>query len=109
MKSNIVAALASLAHEHRLKIYRALVQAGNDGLTAGKLSEIAGIPPSSISFHMKELLHADMVDSRNEGRFVIYTANFATINDLVTFLTENCCGGEPCLPAINCKPARKRK
>src|SRR5688572_21711153 len=109
MKSNIVTALASLAHEHRLKIYRALVQAGHEGLTAGTLSEIAGIAPSSISFHMKELLHADMVDSRNEGRFVIYTANFAAINELVTFLTENCCGGAECLPVINCKPARKRK
>ena len=109
MKSNTVTALASLAHEHRLKIFRALVQAGHEGLAAGKLSEIAGIPPSSISFHMKELLHADMVDSRNEGRFVIYTANFAAINALVAFLTENCCGGEQCLPIVNCKPLKKRK
>lgn len=109
MKSNIVTALASLAHEHRLKIYRALVQAGPDGLSAGTLSEIAGIPPSSISFHMKELLHADMVASRNEGRFVIYTANFAAIDELVAFLTENCCGGKQCLPVMKNKPARKRK
>jgi ArsR family transcriptional regulator len=109
MKSNIDAALASLAHEHRLKIFRALVQAGEEGLAAGTLSEIAGIAPSSISFHMKELLHAHMVASRSEGRFVIYSANFAAINELVAFLTENCCGGEQCLPVINSKPVKKRK
>ena len=109
MKSNIVTALASLAHEHRLNIFRALVQAGEDGLAAGKLSEIAGIAPSSISFHMKELLHANMVDSRNEGRFVIYSANFTSINELVAFLTENCCEGEQCLPVMTCKPVKKSK
>ena len=89
-------ALASLAHESRLAIFRALVQAGPAGLPAGKVSEITGIPPSSLSFHLKELAHADMVISRQEGRFVIYTANFSTMNELIDFLTENCCGGNPC-------------
>jgi DNA-binding transcriptional ArsR family regulator len=106
MALNTVAALTSLAHEHRLAIYRALVQAGHEGLSAGAISEAVDIPPSSVSFHMKELTRADMVTSRSEGRFVIYTANFETINALVIFLTENCCGGQDCLPAL-CKPAKK--
>lgn len=92
-------ALASLAQESRLTIFRTLVQAGPAGLPAGKISEMTAIPPSSLSFHLKELAHADMVSSRQEGRFVIYSANFATMNALIVFLTENCCGGNPCLPA----------
>ena len=97
--SNVVPALAALAQDSRLAIFRALVQAGPVGLSAGKIGEATGIAPSSVSFHMKELTHADMVMSRPAGRFVIYTANFATMNALVTFLTENCCGGNPCTPA----------
>jgi ArsR family transcriptional regulator, arsenate/arsenite/antimonite-responsive transcriptional repressor len=93
---NVVAALAALAQDSRLAIFRALVQAGPAGLSAGKISEVTGIAPSSISFHMKELTHADMTSGRNEGRYVIYTANFSTMNELVAFLTENCCGGDPC-------------
>jgi ArsR family transcriptional regulator, arsenate/arsenite/antimonite-responsive transcriptional repressor len=93
---NIVTALAALAQDSRLAIFRLLVQAGPEGLTAGKISEAAGIPPSSLSFHLKELLHADLVTSRNESRFVIYSANFATMNNLIAFLTKNCCGGNPC-------------
>ena len=93
---NVVAALAALAQHSRLAIFRALVQAGPAGLSAGKIGEATGIAPSSVSFHMKELTHADMVTSRHEGRFVIYTANFTTMNALVAFLTENCCGGNPC-------------
>jgi ArsR family transcriptional regulator, arsenate/arsenite/antimonite-responsive transcriptional repressor len=104
MKSlNIVVALAALAQDSRLAIFRALVQAGPAGLSAGKIGEATGVAPSSVSFHMKELTHADMVSSRHDGRFVIYTANFATMNALVAFLTENCCGGNPCTPT--CTPA----
>lgn len=95
---NVVASLAALAQDSRLAIFRALVQAGPAGLSAGKIAETTGAAPSSVSFHMKELTHADMVTSRHEGRFVIYKANFATINALVAFLTENCCGGNPCTP-----------
>ena len=98
----VLSALSSLAQESRLAIFRALVEAGPGGLPAGKISETTGIPPSSLSFHLKELAHADMVGSRQEGRFIIYTANFATMNALIAFLTENCCGGEPCLPV--CTP-----
>lgn len=94
--SNAVAALAALAQDSRLAIFRLLVQAGPAGLAAGKISEAIGIPPSSLSFHLKELTHANMVSSRQEGRFVIYEANFSTITALVAFLSENCCGGQPC-------------
>ncbi len=98
-----VNALAALAQASRLAIFRVLVQTGPCGLSAGKISEATGISPSSLSFHLKELSHADMVTSRQDGRFVIYTANFATMNALLTFLTENCCGGNPCAPV--CTPA----
>jgi len=92
----VTAALAALAQESRLTIFRTLVQAGPAGLAAGKISGLTGIPPSSLSFHLKELSHAGMVDSRPSGRFIIYSANFVTMNELLGFLTENCCGGTPC-------------
>jgi DNA-binding transcriptional ArsR family regulator len=98
-----VSALAALAQDSRLAIFRTLVQAGPTGVAAGKISELTGIAPSSLSFHLKELAHAGMVDSQQSGRFVIYTANFSTMNALLGFLTENCCGGNPCSPA--CSPA----
>lgn len=93
-----VAALASLAQDSRLAIFRTLVESGPEGLPAGLISEATGIPPSSLSFHLKELTHAHMATQRQEGRFVIYAPNFATVNELVAFLTENCCGGKPCAP-----------
>lgn len=99
---NAVAALAALAQDSRLTIFRLLVQAGTAGLAAGKISEATGIPPSSLSFHLKELTYANMVNSRQEGRFVIYEANFSTITALVTFLMENCCGGQSC--ELSCDP-----
>ena len=93
-----VNALASLAQESRLGIFRILVQAGTEGLSAGKIGDLAGIPASTMSFHLKGLSYAGMVHSRQEGRFVIYSANFETMNALLGFLTENCCGGNPCTP-----------
>lgn len=99
----LVNALAALAQASRLAVFRLLVQAGPAGLPAGKISEATGISPSSLSFHLKELLHADMVTSRQDGRFIIYAANFSTMNALLAFLTENCCGGNPCAPT--CTPA----
>jgi len=105
-----ISALASLAQDSRLAIFRALVQEGPEGLSAGRISEATAIPPSSLSFHLKELAHAGMVTSRQEGRFVIYVANFATMDALIAFLTENCCGGEPCVPeCVPAKPAAKRR
>ena len=94
--SDVINALAALAQDSRLAIFRALIQAGPAGLSAGKIAAATEIAPSSVSFHMKELAHAQMVSSRPEGRFVIYVANFETMNALIAFLTENCCGGQPC-------------
>lgn len=96
-----VIALAALAQESRLAVFRSLVESGPDGLPAGKISELTGIAPSSLSFHLKELSHAAMVNSRQDGRYVIYTANFSTMTELLGFLTENCCGGASCLPVCS--------
>ncbi len=101
----IVVALSALAQESRLTIFRLLVQAGPDGLPAGKISELAGIAPSTLSFHLKEMSHADMVISRQEGRYVIYSANFDTMNTLLAYLTENCCNGVSCTSDMTCNTA----
>ncbi|MET3106367.1 ArsR family transcriptional regulator [Oxalobacteraceae bacterium GrIS 2.11] len=99
MQTNqVIAALAALAQETRLAVFRLLVQAGPEGMAATKISEQVGIPASSLSFHLKEMLHAELVTSRQESRFVIYSANFETMSGLIGFLTENCCGGNPCTP-----------
>ncbi len=98
-----VTALAALAQDSRLAIFRILVQVGPSGLAAGRIGELTGIVPSSLSFHLKELAHAGLVEAQQAGRFVIYTANFETMNALLGFLTENCCGGNPCSPV--CTPA----
>jgi len=97
-----IAALAAIAQESRLAVFRLLVQAGPEGMIASKISEQLEIPPSSLSFHLKELSHAGMVNVRQDGRFMIYSANFDTMNGLVGFLTENCCGGSPCAPDTCC-------
>lgn len=93
-----VVALAALAQEARLAIFRLLVQAGPAGLAASKIAQALGMPPSSLSFHLKELSHANLILPRQEGRFIIYAARFDTMNTLLGFLTENCCGGNPCAP-----------
>ena len=98
----ILAALAALAQETRLSVFRLLVQTGPQGLAASKIGEHLGVAPSSLSFHLKELTHADLVASRQEGRFIIYSANFATMNGVIAFLTDNCCGGASCAPALAC-------
>jgi ArsR family transcriptional regulator len=92
----VLAALAALAQESRLAVFRLLVQAGPAGLAASRIAEHLDIPPSSLSFHLKELSHAGLLSSRQDGRFVIYSANVETMNGLIGFLTENCCGGVPC-------------
>lgn len=99
MKSpEAVTALAALAHEHRLAAFRQLVQAGPAGMAASRIAEALGISAPALSFHLKELAHAGLVVSRQDGRFVIYAARFDAMNDLIGFLTENCCGGQPCSP-----------
>ncbi|NTZ84822.1 helix-turn-helix transcriptional regulator [Burkholderia metallica] len=97
-----IAALAALAHESRLAVFRALVQAGPEGMSAGQIATLLDVPPSSLSFHLKELAYAQLVTSRQAGRFVFYCANFATMNGLLAYLTENCCGGHPCSPVSAC-------
>ncbi|SFI30020.1 DNA-binding transcriptional regulator, ArsR family [Collimonas sp. OK307] len=102
---NMITALAALAQESRLAVFRLLVQVGPDGMAASKIGEQLSISPSSLSFHLKELSHAQLVSSRHEGRFVIYSANFDTMNGLIGFLTENCCSGNAvCTPAAVCCP-----
>lgn len=99
-----VAALAALAQDTRLAVFRLLVVAGPQGTNAGAISAALGIPPATLSFHLAQLSHAGLIVARQEGRFVFYSAHFDTMNELVGYLTENCCGGKPCPPA-----ARKRK
>jgi DNA-binding transcriptional ArsR family regulator len=102
-----VVALAALAQQSRLAVFRALVQAGPSGLAAGEIARQTRIAPSSLSFHLKELSHAGLAHASQQGRFIFYTANFDTMNGLVSFLTENCCGGEDCGAA--CAPAAAKK
>ena len=103
-----ITALGALAQESRLAVFRLLVRTGPQGMAASKIAEQVGIAPSSLSFHLKELSIAGLVSARQEGRFVIYAANFGAMNDLVGFLTDNCCGGNPCSPASACKPEKAK-
>ncbi|TWG83871.1 ArsR family transcriptional regulator [Cupriavidus gilardii J11] len=98
-------ALAALAHGIRLAVFRALVQAGPNGLPAGRIAELMQVPASSLSFHLKELHRAGLLASRQEGRSVIYSARFETMNELLAYLTDNCCGGNPCSPVTACGTA----
>ena len=93
--TNAVPLLGALAQETRLSIFRALVQAGTDGLAAGRIAEAVGAPPSTLSFHLKELSAAGLVNARQDGRFIFYTANYAAISELIAFMTEKCCQGMP--------------
>jgi ArsR family transcriptional regulator, arsenate/arsenite/antimonite-responsive transcriptional repressor len=91
-----IRALGALAQEHRLAAYRLLVQAGPDGLAAGALSQALGVPPSSMSFHLAQLSNAGLIAQRRESRSLIYSADFAVMNGLLGYLTENCCAGAGC-------------
>jgi DNA-binding transcriptional ArsR family regulator len=93
---SVLAALAAIAQESRLAVFRLLVQVGPDGLAASKIAEQLDLAPSSLSFHLKELSHANLIVGRQDGRFVIYSANFETMNDVIAFLTDNCCAGQSC-------------
>ncbi|MBI1892005.1 MAG: helix-turn-helix transcriptional regulator [Burkholderiales bacterium] len=104
-----ISALAALAQESRLAIFRLLVAAGPEGIAATKIAERLGLAPSSLSFHLKELAHANLVTPTPMGRLIIYTANFGTMNALIAFLTESCCGGNPCSPVSSVKCVDKRK
>ena len=103
-----VASLAALAQDARLAIFRLLVQKGPEGLCVGDIAAKFGMAAATLSFHLKELTGAGLLLARQEGRFIYYAPNFEEMNALVSYLTENCCGGETCATA--CKPvARKRK
>ena len=103
----VVQAFGALAQESRLGIYRVLVAAGPEGMAAGATAEKLELPPATLSFHLKELSLAGLARSRQDGRFVIYAANFDTMIGLVSFLTDNCCGGKSCVP--ECRPASNAK
>jgi ArsR family transcriptional regulator len=100
-----VAALAALAQDHRLAVFRLLVQAGPDGMPAGQVAEKLDLAPNTLTFHFDRLRSAGLVTVRRDGRSMIYAAQFETMNTLLGFLTENCCQGatEKCAPAV-CKP-----
>jgi ArsR family transcriptional regulator, arsenate/arsenite/antimonite-responsive transcriptional repressor len=104
MNTNLaVILLASLAQESRLALFRLLVQRGKQGMAAGEIATQLNIPNSTLSFHLKALCQAELILARQESRYVYYSANFATMSDLINFLTENCCGsGESCQP--QCPP-----
>lgn len=101
-----VTALAALAHDTRLALFRLLVERGPDGLPAGVLAERLGIPPSSLTFHVQHLHRAGLLSQRRVGRQLIYAADFAAMNGLIGFLTENCCGRSDAACAPACSPAR---
>jgi len=103
-KEDVVAALAALAQEHRLEVYRMLVQSGPGGMAAGEVASAVGIPPNTLSFHFDRLRHAGLVSFERQGRSLIYSARYDTMNALIDYLTENCCGGKPEL----CKPVNRR-
>lgn len=97
-----VEALGALAQEHRLALFRLLVQAGDDGMPAGAIAEMLGVPNSSLSFHLAQLTRAELIQQRRQGRSLIYTADYGAMNALVGYLMENCCGGAACAPTAQC-------
>ena len=109
-KPDALAALAALAQDNRLDVFRLLVEAGPEGLPAGRVSETLGLAPNTLTFHFDRLRDAGLVNVRRDGRSMIYAARFETMNGLLAFLTENCCRGavETCAPA-ECKPAKSSR
>ena len=107
-KTDVVAALAALAQDNRLDVFRLLVRAGPKGMPAGSVATALELAPNTLTFHFDRLRTAGLVTVRREGRSMIYAAKFETMNSLLGYLTENCCGGAACTPAVECKPARKR-
>jgi ArsR family transcriptional regulator, arsenate/arsenite/antimonite-responsive transcriptional repressor len=107
-KLDAVAALAALAQDNRLDVFRLLVEAGPAGMPAGAVATALDLAPNTLTFHFDRLRTAGLVTVRREGRSMIYAAQFETMNALLGYLTDNCCGGVPCAPAVGCRPARKR-
>lgn len=103
---DVIKSLAALAHEHRLAIFRLLVERGPEGLSAGEIAERIGLVPSSLTFHLQHLTRAGLLTQRRVGRQLFYATDFAAMNALVGYLTENCCGGTGCAPA--CAPEDRK-
>lgn len=99
--NHAVPVFSALAHEGRLSALRLLVEAGPEGLAAGEMARRLGIPPNTLSASLSVLAHAGLVTSRRDGRSIIYAAQYETVSDLIAFLTDKCCGGQPelCAPA----------
>jgi ArsR family transcriptional regulator len=103
-QKHAIAALAALAQETRLELFRLLVTCGPEGLPAGVIAERLGVQPSSLSFHLAQLTHAGLITQRRQSRLLIYSAEYGAMNELLAYLTENCCGrGEACVPPA-CNP-----
>ncbi len=107
-KTEVVAALSALAQDNRLDVFRLLVQAGPEGMSAGAVAEALGLAPNTLTFHFDRLRMAGLATVRREGRSMIYAARYEQMRSLLGYLTQNCCGGVPDQPAATCKPARKR-
>jgi ArsR family transcriptional regulator, arsenate/arsenite/antimonite-responsive transcriptional repressor len=105
----VIEALDALAHEHRLAIYRLLVQRGPDGLPAGTIGERVGLVPSSLTFHLQNLQRGGLITQRRESRQLFYSADFAVMNGLVGYLTENCCGNSEAACSTSCTPSQAAK
>jgi DNA-binding transcriptional ArsR family regulator len=110
-QTDAVAALAALAQNNRLDVYRLLVQAGPEGMQAGNVANALKLAPNTLTFHFDRLRQAGLVTVRREGRSMIYAARYDTMNMLLAYLTENCCGGasEQCAPDVVCKPTRAKR
>jgi ArsR family transcriptional regulator, arsenate/arsenite/antimonite-responsive transcriptional repressor len=110
-KTSALAALAALAQENRLDVFRLLIEAGPDGMPAGAVAEALGLAPNTLTFHFDRLRHAGLIAVQREGRSMIYAARFETMNALLSFLTENCCGGvmEKCKPPPVCEPTKSKR
>ncbi|HVN90250.1 MAG TPA: metalloregulator ArsR/SmtB family transcription factor [Candidatus Binataceae bacterium] len=107
-KSKVIAALGALAQETRLDIFRLLVEKGPEGIPAGEIGERLNLPSPTLSFHLSQLRFAGLIDSRRESRSIIYSANYKAMNEVLGYLSENCCGGraEACTPTGSnaCQP-----
>ncbi|OIQ90689.1 putative HTH-type transcriptional regulator YgaV [mine drainage metagenome] len=101
--------LAALGHETRLAIFRLLVQAGAEGLSAGVIGEQLALAAATLSFHLAQLNRVGLVTSRQQGRFIFYAADYCAMDQLIAFLTDNCCKGEACLPRTAAHAAAKRR
>ncbi|MGO8755016.1 MAG: ArsR/SmtB family transcription factor [Gallionellaceae bacterium] len=106
-----VVKLASLAQETRLRIFRLLVEAGNDGVNASAIAEALDLAPATLSFHVAHLARAGLVNARQESRFIFYSVKYSAMDDLIVYLSQNCCQGNACLPktaAANSNEKRRR-